>query len=105
MRPHLRLAAAAAALAFVSPALVAQGLVNGGARATPGTAKRFQQQAQRVSGQGQQGQQAPGGAGTQGVVGGVSTGRGRQGGPPKPAPRGPSGRVMLMGATPSEKGV
>ena len=45
----------------------------------------------------------------QNVVGGLlaqQEGRGRRsGGPPRPAPRSASGRVLLQGATPTEKGV
>jgi hypothetical protein len=45
----------------------------------------------------------------QNVVGGLLSqqeGRGRRaGGPPRPAPRAASGRVLLQGATPAEKGV
>ena len=96
MTPHLRLVAVsvAACVAFASPLLV-----------------------ERVRGQGAP--QAQGG--TQGVVGGVSVGqegarqggagqgraggRGRQAGPAPPAPRNATGRVALMGATPTEKGV
>jgi hypothetical protein len=96
MTPQLRLIAVslAATVAFASPLLV-----------------------ERVRGQGA----PPAQGGTQGVVGGVSVGpegarqggagqgraggRGRQAGPAVPAPRNATGRVALMGATPTEKGV
>ena len=54
--------------------------------------------------------QQPGGAtgagGGSGVVGGgLLVGRGRDGGPARPAPRNEAGRVVLGGSTPKEKGV
>jgi hypothetical protein len=100
MTPQSRLVAVsvAACLAFASPFL----------------AERLQGQApagQSAQAPGQ-GTLAPAGRGsTQDVLGGVSVpqgragGRGRQAGPPRTPPRNSSGRVVLMGATPSEKGV
>jgi hypothetical protein len=44
----------------------------------------------------------PGGAGRQG---GGGPGRGRPSGPPKPAPRGADGKILLGGSTATEKGV
>ena len=99
MTSQTRLAAVslAACLAFASPFLV----------------ERLQGQAPAGQGQTPAAQGAPppaGRGGTQDVVGGVSApqgggGRGRQTGPPRTPPRNTSGRVVLMGATPSEKGV
>jgi len=43
--------------------------------------------------------------GTQDVVGGVGAGRGRNAGPPQPAPRNADGRALLGGATVKDKGV
>jgi hypothetical protein len=88
MSPQLRLlnASLVAALAFVSPLLVL-----------------------RADGQGQQGVVGGVSVGPEGRQGGGAQGRaggrGRQTGPARSAPRGAEGRVMLMGATPSEKGV
>ena len=96
MRSQSRLVAVsvAACLAFASPFLV-QGL-HGQAPAPQGQAPAAQ------GGQGR--------GSTQDVVGGGTLqqgqgGRGRQAGPPRVPPRNANGRVVLMGATPSEKGV
>ena len=71
------------------------------------TAQQQASTAQQQGGQGRQGGQgAQGGeGGNQGVLGGVGTPGRRGGPPPKPAPRNAAGRVLLGGATPSEKGV
>jgi hypothetical protein len=90
MRRHVRLVSAALVCAapLVSPAILAdQGGAGRGGAAAPAT------------GQVQPGLQ--GGAGRQGAAGG----RGRQAGPSRPAPRSADGRVLLGGATPSDKGV
>ena len=101
MTPQSRLVAVsvAACLAFASPFLVER--LQGQAPAT-----------QAPTGQAPAAQGGQGRGSTQDVVGGgtlqqgrAGGGRGRQGAPPRIPPRNSSGRVVLMGATPSEKGV
>ena len=101
MTPQSRLVAVsvAACLAFASPFLV----------------ERLQGQApasQAPTGQAPAAQGGQGRGDTQDVVGGGTLQQGRAGGgrgrgaaPPRTPPRNSSGRVVLMGATPSEKGV